>query len=70
MIKIKKRSELNGAEKYGSCANCGSGTDEKEIYKLEFEDNHNNRISMSLCHDCMNGLGVLIYNIPKENNLV
>ncbi len=29
MIKIKKCSELHGAEKFGSCASCGCGTDEK-----------------------------------------
>ena len=31
MITIKKRSELKGAEKFGSCASCGCRTDEKEI---------------------------------------
>lgn len=29
MIKIKKCSELHGAETFGSCAGCGCGTDEK-----------------------------------------
>lgn len=53
MIKIKKCSELHGAEKFGSCASCGCGSDEKEIYKLEFEVLGNNRSSLSLCYDCL-----------------
>lgn len=53
MIKIKKCSELHGAERFGSCASCGCGTAEKEIYKLEFEVLGNNRSSLSVCRDCL-----------------
>lgn len=53
MVTIKKRSESLGAEKFGSCVNCGCGTDEKEIYKLEFYDLVNNKSSLSLCSECI-----------------
>lgn len=60
MIKIMKRSELQGAGKFGSCSSCGCGTDEKEVYKMEFEDCHNNRSSVSLCNECLTKLKNMI----------
>lgn len=59
MIKIMKKSELQGAAKYGNCASCGKGTDETEIYKIEFENFENHSISISLCLDCLAELGDL-----------
>lgn len=53
MIKIKKCSELLGAEKFGSCVSCGCGSDEKEMYKLEFEVLSNKRSSLNLCYGCL-----------------
>lgn len=60
MIKIIARSELSGAEKFGSCASCGSGSDGKKIFKLEFEDIYSNRTSISLCCECMKKLKNMI----------
>ena len=31
MIRIKKKSELLGAEKYGQCASCAKGSSETEL---------------------------------------
>lgn len=56
MITIKKRSELKGAEKFGSGASCGYRTDEREIFKLEFEDLSNSKSSLSLCSECITKL--------------
>lgn len=58
MIKIEERSKLIGADKYGSCSSCGV---EHGVYKISFEDQHNNRCSFSLCDDCLNELGNMIY---------
>ena len=53
MIKIMKKSELQGAAKFGNCVSCGKGTDETEIYKIEFEDLGTQSISIGLCLDCL-----------------
>lgn len=66
MIKVIKRSELQGAEKFGSCASCGCRTDEKEIYKVEFEDAYNNRTSLSLCYDCMSEFGNITQDVYEK----
>lgn len=62
MVTIKKRSELLGAEKFGSCASCGCGTDEKEIFKLEFDDLVNSKAVLSLCSDCIGDMKNKINN--------
>lgn len=59
MIKIMKKSELQGAAKFGNCASCGKGTDDTEIYKIEFEDFGTQSISIGLCLDCLAELGDL-----------
>lgn len=59
MIKIMKKSKLQGAGKYGSCAACGKGSDEAEIYKIEFENLENHSTGISLCLDCLAELGDL-----------
>lgn len=68
MVKIIPRKDLKGAEKFGSCADCGKGTDEKEIYKIEFELDglSGKRTSLSLCWDCLASLGNIIYDMYQE----
>lgn len=68
MVKIIPRKDLMGDEKFGSCADCGEGTDAKEIYKIEFDaDGYGkNRTSISLCWDCLIGLGNMVYDMYQE----
>ncbi len=68
MVKIIPRKDLKGAEKFGSCVDCGKGTDEKEIYKIEFELDglSGKRTSVSLCWDCLVSLGNIIYDMYQE----
>lgn len=68
MIKVEKRSTLQGAEKYGSCASCGK---ERDVYKVSFEDLHNNRTSISLCYECLVELGNIVYEeYQKETDFI
>ena len=68
MIKVEKRSELQGAEKYGSCVSCGK---ERDVYKISFEDLHNNRTSVSLCYACFAELGNIAYEeYLKETDFI
>ena len=53
MIKIYKRSELQGAEKFGNCASCSCDKDKRVIYKIEFKDETRNKSSLSLCSECI-----------------
>lgn len=62
MIKIMKKSELQGAAKYGNCAGCGKGTNETEIYKIECGYSSTCSSSLDLCLDCLAGLGDLAFN--------
>lgn len=68
MVKIIPRKNLKGAEKFGSCADCGKGTDEKEIYKIgfELEGLAGKRTSVSICWDCLVSLGNIIYDMYQE----
>lgn len=63
MIKIMKKSELQGAARFGNCASCGKGTDEIEIYKIECGDPPTYSSSLDLCLDCLAGLGDLAYRL-------
>lgn len=67
MIKLEKRKELQGADKYGSCVSCGK---ERDVYKVSFDDLHNNKTSISLCYDCLVELGNIVYDeYQKETDL-
>ena len=58
MIKIKKKSELIGAEKYGQCSSCAKGSSEAELYQLSFcYDGSTKSNSIDLCWDCMVEMG-------------
>jgi len=72
MTNIISRKELQGAEKYGSCCNCGKGTEEREIYKIEFQQDgySKNCSSISLCWNCMMSLGNTIYEIHQNECVV
>lgn len=61
MIKIMKKSELQGAAKYGNCASCGKGSDEAEIYKIECGDSSKDFSNLDLCLDCLAELGDLAF---------
>lgn len=66
MIKIKKKSELDGAEQYGQCANCAKDSSQGELYQLLFGCENAELIkssSMDLCFDCMMGLGSMLYDM-------
>lgn len=68
MIKVEHRSKLQGAEKFGSCASCGK---ERDVYKISFEDLHNNCTSVSLCFACFAELGNIAYEeYQKETDFV
>lgn len=68
MVKIISRKQLIGAEKFGSCADCGKGTDEKEIFKIEFDADGfgKNRTSLSMCWDCLINLGDMVYEMYQD----
>lgn len=70
MVNIVSRKTLQGAEKYGSCCDCGKGTDEKEIYKIEFGRKNNQSSSgissISICWDCLVNLGDMIYDMYQD----
>lgn len=63
MVKIKKKSELIGAEKYGDCNSCRKRSSEADIYQLAFcyEDSTKNHI-VNLCFDCICEVGNMIYD--------
>lgn len=63
MIEIIHRSKLDCADRFGSCASCGK---ENDVYKISFEDNHNNRNSISLCKKCLEELQEI--NVENEND--
>lgn len=64
MIKIMKKSELQGAAKYGNYASCGKGSDESEIYKIECGDSSTCVNSFNLCLDCLaEPLWFYVYNL-------
>lgn len=68
MIKLEKRKELQGAEKYGSCLACGK---EHNVYKASFEDLHNHKTSISLCYVCLVEFGNMIYDeYQKETDFI
>lgn len=68
MIKVEHRSKLQGAEKFGSCASCGK---ERDVYKVSFEDLHNNCTSVSLCFACLTELGNIAYEeYQKETDFI
>lgn len=54
MIKILKKSELHGADKYGECIACGvdAQSSGKDIYKIEFESTCGKCNSVNICRDC------------------
>ena len=54
MIKILKKSALQGADKYGECTACGRTKDDSgiEIYKIEFESVYGKKSSLNICRDC------------------
>lgn len=60
MFKILHRSELDGAEKYGSCASCGK---ERDVYKIEFTSDNTDSTSISLCEDCLYAFGNEVYEM-------
>lgn len=55
MVKILPRKDLMGAEKFGSCADCGEGTDAKEIYKIEFDSDGYGKNRTSVSEECVDG---------------
>lgn len=69
MIKIVKKSELQGADRFGNCASCGKGIDETEIYKIEC-GNAPTCSCLDLCLDCLAGLGDLAFNEHIKRNEV
>lgn len=54
MITIEKRSNIQGAEKYGNCVSCGTNQD---VYKITFNDGTSSSVSISLCLDCLSIFG-------------
>lgn len=61
MITIQKSSELNGAQKFGQCINCGVNSKDADIYKIMFQlsdldDNENSRSTINICYKCMKKL--------------
>lgn len=66
MIKIKKKSELTGAEKYGQCASCAKGSSEAKLYQLTFSyEGSTESSSIDLCWDCMIEMGNDICDMYK-----
>lgn len=57
MIKIVKRSELQGAERNSYCSSCWKSSNEVEIYSIECGDSSNGFSSLDLCLDCLAELG-------------
>lgn len=64
-MKVKYIKELQGASKYGTCIECGKGTDEKEIIAISFEDGR----TIHLCENCARrtkqNLGLFLRYIHK-----
>ena len=51
MIKISKLSDLEGAEKYGTCTVCHKNSDEDELYSITV-GTENFMTSTCLCKSC------------------
>lgn|GEM_PF-1492359 len=58
-MKIVKLSNLSGAERFGTCAECGKNSDEAELYRIVTDTragSHTYHNSLCLCNECLNTL--------------
>ena len=69
MIRVDKLNELNGAERFGSCVSCGSGSKNSTNYRLVFGlKGMGQQSSVTLCDKCLEELGRILNVIDVQRD--
>lgn len=69
MIKIQKASGLTGAQRFGQCLSCGVGSQEADIYQIQYAlPNSTRDVSTRLCRKCLIILKTMIDSIDDVTN--